>query len=123
MVTRLEQGCPEVKSARIICCMGNWLRLSPQKPIVDEVPLCSRVTNVTCTVVPFSPMTALSCTTLTEPLTLDKPAGGRAPRRKTFPQPAKIGINPAAKHKERRCFKGHFLQILMKVYTQVRNMG
>jgi hypothetical protein len=53
-------------------------------------------------------MSALSCITLTEPLTLETVAGGSAPRTKMFPHPARITTSETAKHKEeRKRFKGH----------------
>src|SRR6202158_4463501 len=99
IVTTLAQGVPGLKAARTVCCMGNWSRSSPQNPTVDERPDCKKVTKVTCTEVPFSPMTALSCTTLTVPLTLEELAG-RAPRVKMFPQPGRVKTRQSSR-KER----------------------
>jgi len=87
----LAQDCPGVNSARTICCTGNWDRRSPQNPIVDDVPSCKKVTKVTWTVVPFCPTMALSCMTLTDPLTLEK-VGEIAPRTKMLPHPVRVVI-------------------------------
>jgi hypothetical protein len=106
IVTMLAQVRPGLNSARMVCCMGNWLRWSPQNPIVDDVPLCRSVTNVICTVVPFSPMIALSCTTLTDPLMLEV-APGRAPRTNTFPHPTLVTTRQTCRRVDSRSFMGH----------------
>src|SRR6266849_4087190 len=103
IVTMLAQLCPGVKLARMLSCTGNRLRSSPQKPMVDEVPSCRKVTKVTCTVLPPSPMTALSCTTLTVPLTLAV-LGLMTPRMKMFPQPVRVTTRQVASKKEKRRF-------------------
>jgi hypothetical protein len=46
-------------------------------------------------------MTALSCTKLTIPLTLDEP-GLMPPRIKMFPQPVRVTTQQVASKKERR---------------------
>jgi len=102
----LAQDCPGLNSVRTVCCMGKRPRWSPQKPIVDEVPFCKKVTNVTWMVVPFPPMIALNCTTLTAPLTLeDVPV--TAPRTKTFPHPARATTRQATRERQKGPFTDH----------------
>ena len=96
--------------------MGNRLRSSPQKPIVEAAPPCRKVTNVTCTVVPLSPMIAVSCTTLTKPLTLEVPLT-IAPLMKMFPHPALTRTRQTVRRADRRHFKGHPPGRMRKVYT------
>ena len=81
--------------------------LIAEKPIVDDVPSCRNVTNVTSTVVPLSPMIAVSCMKLTEPLTLETRPRRVLPRIKTFPHPALNRTRHTTRRADRRCFKGH----------------
>lgn len=77
-VTTVAQVSPGLKVTITVWFTGNKLVWSPQKPNTNGAPLCSKLTDVTCTV-PFT----LTCTELTVPWNVDVP---KVARMKTSPQ-------------------------------------
>src|ERR1700730_7396903 len=82
--------------------------------MVEGVPFCSKVTNVTRTVsIPFRVLP--SCTTVTEPWIVEPVS--MAPRTNTVPQPVESRNSERTRRDQRRRFTNH---LATKVYRLAR---